>query len=168
MKAIVLFVFYWGLINSSFTHAQSLSFQINSIGNNPNMTTSSLSFQVENMANCIFLANGLSIYKPITTNVNFQKGCSVPIQFDHFGLKLYPQPMGDHPRIQLTKAQIPNCNFTIRIYNIEGRLVFEEMKTGLALSTGSIINTSKLFAGVYIVQVISENSIDIIQAIKQD
>lgn len=168
MKPIILFIFYWGLINCGITHAQTMSFQINSIGNNPNMTTSSLSFQIENLANCIFIANGLSIYKPIVKTTNIQKGCFVPIQFDHLGLKLYPQPMGDHPKIQLTKAQIPDGNFIIRIYNIEGRLVFEEMKTGLALSTGSIINTSKLFAGTYIVQVISENSIDIIQAIKQD
>lgn len=168
MKLYILLILYWVLMNGQPTHAQSLTFQINSIGSNPKMTTSSLSFQFDNMANCIFLANGLSIYKPILTTTNFQKACTVPIQFDHLGLKIYPQPMGDQPRIQLTKAQIPNSNFTIKIYTIEGRLVFEETKTGLALSTGSTINTSKLFAGAYIVQVISENSLDIIQVIKQD
>ncbi len=168
MKATILFVFYWSLINGSFTHAQSLTFQINSIGNNPNMTTSSLSFHVESISNCILLANGLSIYKPQLTNKNIQRGCSIPIHFDHYGLKIYPQPIGSSPRIQLTKTQIPNSNFTIRIYNIEGKLVLEDHKTSAALSAGCLLNTSKLFAGAYIVQVISESSIDIIQVIKQD
>lgn len=168
MKPIILFIFYWGLINCGITHAQTMSFQINSIGNNPNMTTSSLSFQIENLANCIFIANGLSIYKPQVSSNTIMSGCSVPIQFDHLGLKIYPQPIGNSPRIQLTKAQIPNCNFTIRIYNIEGKLVLEDHKTSFALAAGSLLNTSKLFAGAYVVQVISESSIDIIQVIKQD
>jgi hypothetical protein len=47
-------------------------------------------------------------------------------------------------------------------------LILEETQTGWALSNGTILNTSKLFSGAYIIQVISENSLDIIQVIKQD
>ena len=168
MKSIYKIIFIWGVIHCNSIKAQSLTFQINSIGANPNMTTGSLSFQVESMSNCLFVANGLSIYKPQVSNNTIMSGCSIPIQFDHYGLKIYPQPIGNSPKIQLTKAQIPNCNFTIRIYNIEGKLVLEDHKTSFALAAGSLLNTSKLFAGAYIVQVISESSIDIIQVIKQD
>jgi hypothetical protein len=163
---IPLFIVF--ILNSFTSEAQSLSFQINSIGSNPNMTTGSLSFQVENIANCLFVANGLSIYKPVTESTKIDKGCEVPIQFDHYGLKIYPQPIGNSPRLQLTKEPQPNCPFTIRWYTMEGKLVLQETRTGFALSNGSIINTSKLFAGTYAVQVISENSLDIIQVIKQD
>ena len=51
---------------------------------------------------------------------------------------------------------------------MEGKMVLQETLNGYALSSGTIMNTSTLFAGAYIVQVISENSIDIIQVIKQD
>jgi hypothetical protein len=44
----------------------------------------------------------------------------------------------------------------------------EETQSGWTLSNGTILNTSKLFAGAYVVQVISENSLDILQVIKQD
>lgn len=168
MKSIYIIIFFLGIVHCNSIKAQSLSFQINSIGANPNMTTGSLSFQVESISNCLFIANGLSIYKPQLSSNIIMSGCSVPIQFDHYGLKIYPQPIGNSPRIQLTKAQIPNCNFTIRIYNIEGKLVLEDHKTSFALTAGSFLNTSKLFAGAYVVQVISESSIDIIQVIKQD
>jgi hypothetical protein len=132
------------------------------------MTIGSLSFQVDHMANCYTLANGLSIYKPQTSIRVIDNGCKIPIQFGQYGLRIYPQPIGDHPRIQLTKSSIPNEPFSIRWYSIEGRLVLEETQNGLTLSSGYIINTSILMAGAYIVQVVSENSLDIIQVIKQD
>jgi len=163
---ILLFIVF--ILNSLSSEAQSLSFQINSIGSNPNMTTGSLSFQVENIANCLFVANGLSIYRPQNISTKIEKGCKIPIQFDHYGLKIYPHPIGNSPHLQLTKDPNPNCSFTIRWYTMEGKLVLQETRTGFALSNGSIINTSKLFAGTYAVQVISENSLDIIQVIKQD
>ncbi len=160
----ILFIFY----QAKMTNAQSLSYQINSIGSNANMTIGSLSFQVDHMANCYTLANGLSIYKPQTSIRVIDNGCKVPIQFGQYGLRIYPQPIGDHPRIQLTRSSIPNEPFSIRWYSIEGRLVLEETQNGLTLSSGYVINTSKLMAGAYIVQVVSENSLDIIQVIKQD
>ena len=150
------------------SHAQSLSFQINSIGSNPQMTIGSLSFQIDQIANCFFLANGLSIYKPQSSISIIEDGCKVPIQFGQYGLKIYPHPLGDHPRIQLTKFPIPNESFTIRWYSIDGKLIMEETQSGWTLSNGTILNTSKLFAGAYVVQVISENSLDILQVIKQD
>lgn len=148
--------------------AQALTFQINSIGSTPIMTTGSLSFQIDHTANCFFLANGLSIYKSKSINKIIEEGCIVPIQFGQYGLTIYPQPIGDHPRIQLTKSPIPNERFTIRCYSIDGKLILEETQNGWALSVGTILNTSKLFSGAYIVQVISENSLDVIQVIKQD
>ena len=147
---------------------QSLSFQINSIASTPAMTTGSLSFQIDHRANCFFLGNGLSIYKPQSINRTIEEGCKVPIQFGQYGLRIYPHPIGDHPRIQLTKFPIPNEPFTIRCYSIDGKLILEETQTGWALSNGTILNTSKLFSGAYIIQVISENSLDILQVIKQD
>jgi len=147
---------------------QSLSFQINSIASTQAITTGSLSFQIDHMANCFFLGNGLSIYKPKSINRTVEEGCKVPIQFGQYGLRIYPQPIGDHPRIQLTKFPIPNESFTIRCYSIDGKLILEETQTGWALSNGTILNTSKLLSGAYIVQVISENSLDILQVIKQD
>jgi hypothetical protein len=160
----ILFIIY----QAKLTNAQSLSYQINSIGSNANMTIGSLSFQVDHMANCYTLTNGLSIYKPQTSIRVIDNGCKVPIQFGQYGLRIYPQPIGDHPRIQLTRSSIPNESFSIRWYSIEGRLVLEETQKGWTLSSGYIINTSKLMAGAYIVQVVSENSLDIIQVIKQD
>jgi len=167
MKPSFLFILFFSLL-TIIGKAQSLSFQINSIGSNPNMTTGSLSFQMESMANCLFVANGLAIYKPQVVKAITDKVCELPIQYDHYGLKIYPQPIGDRPRIQLTKQFIPNCSFSIRWYTMEGKMVLQESINGYALSNGSIMNTSTLFAGAYIVQVISENSIDIIQVIKQD
>jgi hypothetical protein len=114
------------------------------------------------------LGNGLSIYKPQSINRTIEEGCKVPIQFGQYGLRIYPQPIGDHPRIQLTKFPIPYEPFTIRCYSIDGKLILEETQNGWALSNGTILNTSKLFSGAYIIQVISENSLDIIQVIKQD
>ncbi len=160
----ILFIFY----QAKMANAQSLSYQINSIGSNANMTIGSLSFQVDYMAKCYTLANGLSIYKPQTSIRVIDNGCKVPIQFGQYGLRIYPQPIGDHPRIQLTRPSIPNDAFSIKWYSIEGRLVLEETQNGLTLLSGHIINTSKLMAGAYIVQVVSENSLDIIQVIKQD
>ncbi len=160
----ILFIFY----QAKMANAQSLSYQINSIGSNANMTMGSLSFQVDHIANCYTLANGLSIYKPLTSIRVIDNGCKIPIQFGQYGLRIYPQPIGDHPHIQLTRSSIPNDAFSIRWYSIEGRLVLEETQSGWTLSSGYIINTSKLMAGAYIVQVVSENSLDIIQVIKQD
>ena len=160
----ILFIFY----QAKMANAQSLSYQINSIGSNANMTMGSLSFQVDHIANCYTLANGLSIYKPLTSIRVIDNGCKIPIQFGQYGLRIYPQPIGDHPRIQLTRPSIPNEPFSIRWYSIEGRLVLEETQNGWTLSSGYIINTSILMAGAYIVQVVSENSLDIIQVIKQD
>lgn len=167
MRHSILFILFI-IYQAKLTNAQSLSYQINSIGSNSNMTIGSLSFQVDHMANCYTLANGLSIYKPQTSIRVIDNGCKVPIQFGQYGLRIYPQPIGDHPRIQLTRSSIPNEPFSIRWYSIEGRLVLEETQNGLTLSSGYIINTSKLMAGAYIVQVVSENSLDIIQVIKQD
>ncbi len=160
----ILFIFY----QAKMANAQSLSYQINSIGSNANMTMGSLSFQVDHIANCYTLANGLSIYKPLTSIRVIDNGCKIPIQFGQYGLRIYPQPIGDHPHIQLTRSSIPNDAFSIRWYSIEGRLVLEETQSGWTLSSGYIINTSILMAGAYIVQVVSENSLDIIQVIKQD
>jgi hypothetical protein len=167
MKPSFLFIPLFSLL-SIIGKAQSLSFQINSIGSNPNMTTGSLSFQIESIANCFFVANGLAIYKPPIVKAITDKACELPIQYDHYGLKIYPQPIGNRPRIQLTRQIIHNCPFSIRWYTMEGKMVLQETINGFALSTGSIMNTSTLFAGAYIVQVISDNSIDIIQVIKQD
>ena len=148
--------------------SQSMTFQINSIGATPQMTTGSLSFQMQNMANCVFLANGLSIYKPQASKTDFSSGCVFPIQFDHYGLVIYPQPIGNLPRVKLTNKFIPNTNFTISCYDINGKLVIQEIRNGMELSYGSIINTSQLSVGAYIVQVVSDKSLDIVQVIKQD
>lgn len=160
----ILFIFF----QAKSVHAQSLSFQINSIGSNQHITTGSLSFQIDYIAHCYMLANGLPIYKPKSTSRIIENGCAVPLLFGQYGLSIYPQPIGNYPRLQLTKSPISNELFTIRWYSIEGRLMLEQTQSGLALSTGTILNTSKLFAGAYIVQVISDNSLDIIQVIKQD
>lgn len=167
MKYITLFT--WLILCKTISAtAQSLSFQINSMASNPQMTIGGLSFQIDHTSNCYFLANGLSIYKPPRVYSSNDNGCKIPLLFDQFGLKIFPQPIGDHPRIQLTKFPIPNETFTIRWYSIEGRLVLEEAQSGLSLATGTILNTSRLYAGAYILQVISENSLDILQVIKQD
>ena len=146
--------------------AQSLSFQINSITSIPNMTISSLSFQLENSANCLTVSNGLSIYKPQKSTSVFKLGCIVPIEYDRYGLKVFPQPIGNYPRIQFVNPSAPNITFSIRCYNVLGRLVLEDSQTGIALSTGVTINTSLLPQGNYIIQVVSANSVDLIQVIK--
>ena len=128
----ILFIFY----QAKMANAQSLSYQINSIGSNANMTMGSLSFQVDHIANCYTLANGLSIYKPLTSIRVIDNGCKIPIQFGQYGLRIYPQPIGDHPHIQLTRSSIPNDAFSIRWYSIEGRLVLEETQSGWTLSSG--------------------------------
>jgi hypothetical protein len=47
-------------------------------------------------------------------------------------------------------------------------LVLEETKNGFELSSGVLLNTSRLIAGSYLVQVISPNSLDLLRIIKQD
>ena len=168
MKYLLLSILFFFVLNENVSNAQSISVQINSIESLPTMTTSSLPFQVENIANCLFIANGLVIYKPLTSTSSNSIACSVPIQYDHYGLKIFPQPIGNSPRIQLTNSNSPNMLFSIKFYSIEGRMVLNTTKLGFELSQGTILNTSKLFAGNYVVQVISENSIDVIQVIKQD
>lgn len=148
--------------------AQSISFQINSIGNTPNMTVSSLSFQLEQIANCLFVGNGLSIYQTSLSNAPFKMDCIVPIKFDRLGLKIFPNPIGNGPKIQFLQKNLSNTLFNIRFYNVEGKMVLEQSKTGFELSSGGILNTTSLFAGNYIVQVLSANSVDLIQVIKQD
>lgn len=167
MRYTTLFI-WLTLCKVTSTQAQSLSFQINSMASNSQMTIGGLSFQIDHLANCYFLANGLSIYIPQTANRVTDNGCKVSLLLGQYGLKIYPQPIGNHPRVQLTKWPIPNEAFTIKLYTIEGRMVLEEVHSGLALSTGTNLNTSKLFAGAYIMQVLSENSLDILQVIKQD
>lgn len=168
MKQAILLFLIVSIVCSTNVYAQSLSFQINSISSTPQMTTGSLSFQVDSKNNCLYLANGLAIYKIPSTHFEMINGCSVPIQFDQYGLKIYPQPIGNNPRIQFGKSPNPNSIFTIRIFNIEGKLVLEDKMTGFTLSSGTTLNTNKLFAGSYVIQVISDLSIDIVQAIKQD
>ena len=145
-----------------------MSFQINSIGNTSMMTISSLSFQLENTANCLYVGNGLSIYQPKLSNTSFQLGCMVPINYNQYGLKIFPNPIGNNPKIQFLQPSLASTMFTIRCYNVEGKLVFETSRNGQALSTGVILNTSRLFAGNYVIQVLSDNSVDLIQVIKQD
>lgn len=153
---------------TTFCKAQSMSFQINSIASTSNMTVSSLSFQVAANANCLFVANGLAMYKPIKSTAAFQLGCTLPMVFDRYGVKINPQPIGNNPRIHLIQPTIPNTIFSVRWYNVSGRMVLETTTNGLTLSTGMTMNTSRLSAGTYIVQVLSARSIDLLQVIKQD
>ncbi len=168
MKYKLLAILLCFVLGFTKSNAQSLSVQINSIESLPAMTTSSLPFQVESIANCLYIANGLVIYKPLPATSNNSTACSVPIEYDHYGLKIFPQPIGNSPRIQLTNSSNPNTLFSIKFYSIEGRLVLNTNKLGFELSQSAIINTSKLMPGNYVVQVVSENSIDVIQVIKQD
>lgn len=153
---------------TNFCKAQSISFQINSIGNTPNMTVSSLSFQLDHTANCLFVGNGLSIYQTKLSSTPFKLDCMVPINFEKLGLKIFPNPIGNRPKIQFLNKNLSNTLFNIRFYNVEGKQVLELNKTGFELSAGVILNTSSLFAGNYIIRVLSANSVDLIQVIKQD
>lgn len=166
-SAFIIFISLF-LSSTNLCKAQSLSFQINSIGNTPNMTVSSLSFQLDNTANCLFVGNGLSIYQTKLSAAPFKLDCVVPISFDKLGLKIFPNPIGNRPKIQFLHKSPSNTLFAIRFYNVEGKLVLEQSKTGFELSAGVLLNTSSLFAGNYIVQVQSANSVDLIQVIKQD
>lgn len=150
------------------TKAQSMSFQMNSFGNTEQMTVSSLSFQLDHLANCLYLGNGLAIYQPTLSSAPFQLECIIPISFDRNGLKIFPNPIGNHATIQFQQPSFSNTVFTIRIFNIEGKLVMEKTKNGFELATGTQLNTSNLFAGNYVIQVLSANSVDVIHVIKQD
>ncbi len=92
----------------------------------------------------------------------------VPINFEKLGLKIFPNPIGNRPKIQFLNKNLSTSLFNIRFYNVEGKQVLEQNKTGFELSAGVILNTSSLFAGNYIIQVLSANSVDLIQVIKQD
>lgn len=145
-----------------------MSFQMNSFGNTAAMTVSSLSFQLDHIANCIYLGNGLAIYQPKLSSAPFKLDCIVPISYDQLGLKIFPNPIGHHPTIQFQQSILSNTRFNIRIFNIEGKLVLEMTKNGFDLSYGTQLNTSSLLAGNYIIQVLSANSVDLIHVIKQD
>lgn len=148
--------------------AQSMSFQMNSFGNTPQMTISGLSFQFENNANCLFVGNGLAIYQSKNSSAPFKLDCIIPISFEKNGLKIFPNPIGNRPKIQFIQPNQSATLFNIRMYNIEGMLVLEETKNGFELSTGVLLNTSRLIAGSYLVQVLSPNSLDLVRIIKQD
>ncbi|MEY3538978.1 MAG: Secretion system C-terminal sorting domain [Bacteroidota bacterium] len=145
-----------------------MTFQINSIVSTRNLVSSSLSFQFAGNANCLFVANGLSIYHPIATNTAFQSGCIVPIAFNQYGLKVSPQPMNNYLRIQLKKQTAPNTIFIIRLYDLIGRIVLEKTQSGIDFSGGVIIHTGQLPIGNYFVQVLSASTLDVTQVIKQD
>jgi hypothetical protein len=168
MKTVFIIFISVFLICINLCKAQSISFQINSIGNTPNMTVSSLSFQLDQIANCLFVGNGLSIYQTSISNAPFKLDCIVPIKFDRLGLKIFPNPIGNGPKIQFLQKNLSNTLFNIRFYNVEGKMVLEQSKTGFEMSSGVLLNTTSLFAGNYIVQVLSANSVDLIQVIKQD
>lgn len=168
MKYPLFYIVCFLLCVNTICKAQSMSFQINSIASTSNMTISSLPFQLDAKANCLFVSNGLSIYTPQIAKGPFKLDCIFPILYDRYGLKLYPQPIGNHPRIQLLQQNLTNTVFSIRFYDIAGRMVFATTTTGIALSSGININTGKLFPGNYIVQVLSANSLDLIQVIKND
>lgn len=132
------------------------------------MTISSLPFQLDAKANCFFVANGLSIYAPQIETKPFKLDCIVPIVYDRYGLKVYPQPIGNQAHIRLLQQHLPNTVFSIRFYDITGRMVLATTSSGIALTGGITINTSKLFDGNYIIQVLSVNSVDLLQVIKHD
>ena len=142
--------------------------QMNSIVSNSNMTTCSLPFQFDAQANCLVITNGLSIYTPPSVNGKFKLDCEVTIKFNHYGLKISPQPIGNLAKIQLLHQNLSQSTFRIRFFDISGRLVLEKLSTGMALSYGTLINTNNLIPGIYIVQVLSANSVDLLQVIKQD
>ena len=148
--------------------AQSMSFQMNSFGNTPQMTISGLSFQFENNANCLFVGNGLAIYQSKNSSAPFKLDCIIPISFEKNGLKIFFFFFCNRPKIQFIQPNQSATLFNIRIYNIEGMLVLEETKNGFELSTGVLLNTSRLIAGSYLVQVLSPNSLDLVRIIKQD
>lgn len=164
-----LFSFLFCILTSTqICKAQSLSFQMNSFGNTPSMTISGLSFQFENISNCLFVGNGLAIYQSKNASVPFNLDCVIPISYEKNGLKIFPNPIGNRPKIQFIQKKQSATLFNIRIYNIEGMLVLEETKNGFELSSGVLLNTSRLIAGSYLVQVISPNSLDLLRIIKQD
>jgi len=168
MKKNISIIMWFIIINLDIGHAQNLSFQINSISSTKNMIVSSLPFQLENRTNCLSIENGLSIFTPKNATTRIQIDCIVPQKFDHYGLKIYPQPIGNQMKIQLIKPSEPDKLFSIRCFHISGRLVISSSASGLALSSGFTINTTKFVPGYYIFQVISENSVDLIRVIKQD
>ena len=156
------------LFTRQICKAQSMSFQMNSFGNTPQMTISGLSFQFENISNCFFVGNGLAIYQSKSSTAPFKIDCIIPISFEKNGLKIFPNPIGNRPKIQFIQPNQSATLFNIRIYNIEGMLVLDETKNGFELSTGVLLNTSRLIAGSYLVQVLSPNSLDLLRIIKQD
>lgn len=168
MKTVFITLILGIFLNTPFCKAQSMSFQINSIGHTPNMTVSSLSFQFETISNCLFVGNGLAIYQSKSTSAPFRLDCIIPFAFEQNGLKIFPNPVGNSPKIQFIKKNLTNTLFTIRIYNVEGKLVLEETRNGFALSTGILLNTSRLISGNYLVQVLSANSVDLLRIIKQN
>lgn len=91
-----LFSFLFCILTSTqICKAQSLSFQMNSFGNTPSMTISGLSFQFENISNCLFVGNGLAIYQSKNASVPFNLDCVIPISYEKNGLKIFPNPIGN-------------------------------------------------------------------------
>ncbi len=168
MKTVFIIFISVFLICINLCKAQSISFQINSIGNTPNMTVSSLSFQLENISACLNVSNGLAIYQTNSSSAPFKLDCIIPVAFEKNGLKIFPNPVGNSPKIQFLNKNLTNTLYAIRVYNIEGKLVLEETRNGFALSNGVILNTSRLISGNYLVQVLSANSVDLLRIIKQD
>lgn len=168
MKIKILSIVVCLIFNLVIGKTQNLSFQINSIPSTTNMMVSSLPFQLENRTNCLIVANGLSIFTPKNATATFKLGCIVPEIYDRYGLKIFPQPIGNQPILQLIKPTAPDLLFSIRCYHISGRIVLSTSASGLTLSAGLKINTAKFAPGNYIFQVISANSVDLIQVIKQD
>ena len=145
---------------------QHIRFQINSVIGQPNMPMSSLAIQFSDTANCVYVTNGLAIFQPTLQTGLFQLGCIEPIQYDQYGIKIYPQPIGNSPRIQFTKKSPIHTIYLIRCYSIDGKKLFETSRTGKDLNIGTTINTSKLNTGNYIFQIMSDKSLDLIQVIK--
>jgi hypothetical protein len=81
------------------------------------------------------------------------------------GIKVFPNPMHDELTVTFTNNQSRNA--TVKLVNIVGQTVSEEMLTGIAGGMSYTLDVSKLNAGIYFIEISSSEGTKQVKLIKK-
>jgi len=148
--------------------AQSISgaYILSSIGTIQNVSNNSMPIIFASNTNCLQVNNGTSLFVGKVSDGNFNPNCEVNYKFNTLGIQIYPNPVNDYAKIQLTKNVPLADEFFISVWSIDGYQVSKIKSTGFELRGGRTLDLNNIGSGSYIVQIESSNSFDTLKFIK--
>lgn len=168
-KNISLIVFMLiGLTFSKNTNAQELNgaFIMSSVGSIQNISNNSMAVTFSSNSNCFNIQNGTPVLIGERGTGLFANNCSVNTKFNTLGVKLFPNPVVVTTKVKFINMPPLTDQFSISIWNIEGYKMTSIKATGYDLYQGKLMDFSSLSIGSYIIQIESDNYLDVLKFVK--